>query len=86
MAESLTAWRKHRFLVQITQKAVGIIQAWRDDIINLHTRKSEVVEFSGDAVGQLLTPVLRGAEQQHSVAIPYRLITQAHYVVVITLK
>lgn len=46
---------------------------------------SEVVEFSGDAVRQFLTPVLRGAEKQHRTAVSHSLIAQAHYVVIITL-
>ncbi len=47
---------------------------------------SEVVELSGNAVCQLLTPVLRGAEQQHRVALSHSLIAQAHYVVIIALQ
>lgn len=45
----------------------------------------EVVELSGDAVHQLLTPNLRGAEQQHRASLPHSLIAQAHDVVVVAL-
>lgn len=46
---------------------------------------SEVVELPGDAVCQFLTPVLRGAEQQHRAALSRGLVAQAHYVVIIAL-
>lgn len=45
----------------------------------------KVVKFPRNAVCQLLTPVLGGAEQQCRMALLHSLKTQAHNVVIITL-